>query len=315
MARSWTRTWAQNRSTSPRTRGRSGVVSMITTFSGAAVRSEISDAGKFSRLQYQRPSSAWRTWPSSARNASRSSAGAGPEHLARLERQLERRAREVGRAGRGGCPGRAGPPRACRSRRNSGMVDDVLVDRRGRGDEDGDARAPPPAGPARSAARWPRSSPGSRPGSRRRGDRCRRRARGHSSRRRRGSRRRAARARSSGARSAGSRRGSRGSAMRGPRSSRSASRRPVSTISTATRDRPKTIVWRPARRNGSAQRWASVRAEPRAPVAASMHRRVDEQDVALAGRRAIAIDESSRPAGEHPRRARPGSRSSPSSRR
>ena len=34
-------------------------------------------------------------------------------------------------------------------------------------------------------------------------------------------------------------------------------------------DRPNTIVWRPARRNGSAQRWASVSAEPRAPVAAS----------------------------------------------
>ena len=41
-------------------------------------------------------------------------------------------------------------------------------------------------------------------------------------------------------------------------------------ISTATRDLPKTTVWRPARRNGRAQRWASVRAEPRAPVAASM---------------------------------------------
>ena len=41
-------------------------------------------------------------------------------------------------------------------------------------------------------------------------------------------------------------------------------------ISTATRDLPKTTVWRPARRNGSAQRWASVSAEPRAPVALSM---------------------------------------------
>jgi hypothetical protein len=33
---------------------------MITTFSGAADRSETSDAGKFSELQYQRSSSAWR---------------------------------------------------------------------------------------------------------------------------------------------------------------------------------------------------------------------------------------------------------------
>jgi hypothetical protein len=40
-------------------------------------------------------------------------------------------------------------------------------------------------------------------------------------------------------------------------------------ISTAVRVRPNTTVWRPARRNGSAQRWASVIAEPRAPVAGS----------------------------------------------
>ena len=38
-------------------------------------------------------------------------------------------------------------------------------------------------------------------------------------------------------------------------------------ISTAVRLRPKTTVWRPARRNGIAQRWARVRFEPRAPVA------------------------------------------------
>jgi len=36
-------------------------VSTITTFSGAAVRSEISEAGKFSLDQYHRPSLAWRT--------------------------------------------------------------------------------------------------------------------------------------------------------------------------------------------------------------------------------------------------------------
>ena len=41
-------------------------------------------------------------------------------------------------------------------------------------------------------------------------------------------------------------------------------------ISTATRDFPKTTVWRPARRNGIAHRCASVSAEPRAPVEASM---------------------------------------------
>jgi len=34
---------------------------MMTTFSGAATRRLISEAGKFSLAQYQRPSSAWRT--------------------------------------------------------------------------------------------------------------------------------------------------------------------------------------------------------------------------------------------------------------
>jgi hypothetical protein len=52
---------------------------MITTFSEAAVRSEIDDAGKFSLDQYQRPSPACRTWCSSARKASRSSARPGPK--------------------------------------------------------------------------------------------------------------------------------------------------------------------------------------------------------------------------------------------
>jgi hypothetical protein len=78
MASSWTSVWAENRSSSPITLGRSGVVSMITTFSSAAVRSEMAEAGKFSDDQYQRPSSPWWTWPSSARKASRSSAGPGP---------------------------------------------------------------------------------------------------------------------------------------------------------------------------------------------------------------------------------------------
>ena len=43
----------------------------------------------------------------------------------------------------------------------------------------------------------------------------------------------------------------------------------VSMISTPTRERPKTSVWRPAFKNGSAQRVARVRADPRAPVAGS----------------------------------------------
>ena len=148
-------------------------------------------------------------------------------------------------------------------------MDHVLVDRRARGDEDRDAGALPPAGPARSAATSPRSSPGSRPGRRRRAGRCRRRARARWWRRRRGSRRRAGRARSRAAPSAGSRRDSRGSGCAARSLSRSDSRRPVSRISTATRDRPNTIVCRPARRNGSAQRWARVSAEPRAPLSGS----------------------------------------------
>ena len=47
----------------------------------------------------------------------------------------------------------------------------------------------------------------------------------------------------------------------------------------------------------------------------SSQRRIDEEDVALARRRAVAVDEDRRPAGEASRPARPGSRSSPSSRR
>ena len=37
-------------------------------------------------------------------------------------------------------------------------------------------------------------------------------------------------------------------------------------ISTEVRLRPNTTVWRPARRNGIAQRWATVIDDPRAPV-------------------------------------------------
>ena len=110
---------ARGRASGPRrgrprrcTRGRSGVVSMITTFSGAAVRSEISEAGKFSSDQYQRPSSPWRTWPSSARKASRSSAAPGPKTSPGANGSSNVGRLAGGRAGRGGCPGRSGPPRA-----------------------------------------------------------------------------------------------------------------------------------------------------------------------------------------------------------
>jgi len=45
-------------SISPMTRGRSPVVSMITTFSSAAARKDTAEAGKFSLDQYQRISPA-----------------------------------------------------------------------------------------------------------------------------------------------------------------------------------------------------------------------------------------------------------------
>ena len=69
-------------------------------------------------------------------------------------------------------------------------------------------------------------------------------------------------------------------------------------ISTATRARPKTIVWRPARRNGSAQRWACVSAEPRAPVAWSSSGGSTRRMWRAPGRRPVAIDQPRRPAGE-----------------
>ena len=52
-------------------------------------------------------------------------------------------------------------------------------------------------------------------------------------------------------------------------------------ISTATRVRPKITVCRPARRNGSAHRWASVRAEPRRAGGRIQDRRVHEQEMPL----------------------------------
>ena len=129
------------------TRGRSGVVSMITTFSGAAVRSEISEAGKFSLDQYQRPSPACRTWPSSARNASRSSAGPGPNTSPGSNGSSNVAARRwASRTWRlsGSSAGLLGR----RLEEELRVVDDVLVDRRRRGDEHRDA-ASRRAGPAR----------------------------------------------------------------------------------------------------------------------------------------------------------------------
>ena len=58
------------------------------------------------------------------------------------------------------------------------------------------------------------------------------------------------------------------------------------------------MVCRPARRNGRAQRWARVTAEPRAPLAGSSEGRIDEQDVPLAGRGAVAVEHLDRPSDE-----------------
>ena len=120
---------------------------MITTFSGAALRSETSDAGKFSELQYQRPSLGLADVARLRDEREQVVRGARPEHLARLERQLERRAAQVGEQDvevvrvEPRLLGRA-PEQELR------MVDDVAVDRRGRRDEDRDARAAAPARPA-----------------------------------------------------------------------------------------------------------------------------------------------------------------------
>ena len=240
---------------------------MITTFSGAAVRSEISDAGKFSLAPVPAPVAGLADV-----------ALLGEEREQVVGRRRARRPRPARTAARRSPPRRwasrtwrlSGSRRASSgvpSSRNSGWW--MTYWSTGAPEATRTATLVPCRRPARPicchvAATEPGIAGQDR---RRRGGRCRRRARARSSRRRRGSRRRAGRARSRGARSAGSRRGSRGPGDRGPKLSRSDSRRPVSRISTATRDRPKTIVWRPARRNGSAQRWARVTAEPRAPLA------------------------------------------------
>ncbi len=85
---------------------------------GGAER-DLAEPGSSRCAQYQRPSPACRTWPSSPRNASRSSAG--PGRSARPARTAARTPPPAGgRAARGGCPGRAVPPRAGRSSRYSG---------------------------------------------------------------------------------------------------------------------------------------------------------------------------------------------------
>ncbi len=80
-------------------------------------------------------------------------------------------------------------------------------------------------------------------------------------------------------------------ARAGPSPSRSASRSVESISSTPTRERPKTRVWRPARRNGRAQRVASVSGRAARAGGRIQQRRLDHQDVALAGRGAVAVHE------------------------
>ena len=128
------------------TRGRSGVVSMITTFSGAAVRRLTSEAGKFSELQYQRPSPACRMCPSSRDEREEVVDRPGTEHVAGLERALERGAAQVGEQHVEVV--RVDPRLLGRALEEElRVVDDVLVDRRAGRDEDPDARLEPATGP------------------------------------------------------------------------------------------------------------------------------------------------------------------------
>ena len=141
----------------------------------------------------------------------------GPEPLAGLERQLERRGADVGEQH---VEVVRVEPRLLRlaAEHELRVVDDVLVDGGGRGDEDRDADVAPPAGPAHLLPRARDRARDSRRAPPRRDGRCPRPARARWCSRRRAPRRRAARARSPGARSAGSRPGSRGpaTAARGP---------------------------------------------------------------------------------------------------
>ena len=118
---------------------------MITTFSGAADRSEISEAGKFSELQYQRPSSAWRTWPPSPRKAEQPVGGLRTERVAGLERQLEHGGPQVGEQDVE-VVGVEARLLGLAAEQELGVVDHVLVDRRRRRDEDRDAHVAPATG-------------------------------------------------------------------------------------------------------------------------------------------------------------------------
>ena len=179
---------------------------------------------------------AWRTWPSSPRNASRSSAGPGPNT-------------SPGSNGSSKVAARRCASRTCRlsgsrrassgvpSSRNSGWWMTYWSTGRARRHEDRDARAQPPARPPELLPCRGDGARVARPGSRRPAGRCRRRARARSWRRRRGPRRRAGRARSTGARSAGIRPGSRGPGC-ADRSSRAATR---ADRSAAARPRPGSV--------------------------------------------------------------------------
>ena len=103
------------------------------------------------------------------------------------------------------------------------------------------------------------------------------------------------------------------SAARGPRAAPRAGR--SSMISTATRACPNTMVWRPARRNGSAQRWARVSAEPRAPVAGSRSGGSTSRTCCAPDGAPLRSMSRGGPPGQLRRELAPGSRSSPSSTR
>ena len=108
---------------------------MITTFSGAAVRIEISDAGKFSELQYQLAVARLADVARLREEREQVVRRARAEDLARLERQLERRRAEMGEQDVEVVridPGllRRAVEEVLR------VVDHVLVDRRAGGDED-----------------------------------------------------------------------------------------------------------------------------------------------------------------------------------
>ena len=241
---------------------------MITTFSGAAVRRQTSEAGKFSLpvpAPVARPGG--RGPPRRGTRAGRRPGRARRPRPARTAARTSRARRWASRTWRlsGSIRASSGVP----SSRNSGWWMTYWSTGRARRDEDRDARALAPPGAAELL-------PGRRDRARIAGqdrhveradvdaelERVRRDdaedlAVAQAVLDRAALRRQVAAAVAADAASAAR------SSRAAPRAGRS------SRISTATRDRPKTIVWRPARRNGSAQRWARVRADPRAPLAGS----------------------------------------------